>query len=192
MLAPCQGGGQWFWVEDIPLLSVHTGRQRISVSLETEAWKATFKSNQRMTDYYRSVPFTDQRGREKGCKWGNVDYLNRDKRGWRNHLREQRLTITVVAVRRRELDSHDLLQVVRHAHSSEWRGEVDLKGLSLWTIRVIRHLVSSGDVLHHSWGKEENTCLTGSLYTFTLYIQSVWEELLSILRVGQLIIKLKE
>lgn len=32
--APCQGGGQWFWVEDIPLLSGHTGHQRIYESLK--------------------------------------------------------------------------------------------------------------------------------------------------------------
>lgn len=99
---------------------------------------------------------------KKGCKWGNLAYVNRDK-----GVGEQRLTIAVVAVRWRELDSHYLLQVVSHAHSPEWRGEVNLKGLSLWTIRVVRHLVSSSDVLHHSWGKEGNTCLNGSLYTFS-------------------------
>lgn len=59
-------------------------------------------------------------------------------------------TITVVAVSRREFDSHDLLQVVCHAHSSEWGSKVNLVGLSLWTIRVISHLVTSSDVLHHS------------------------------------------
>lgn len=37
--APCQGGGQWFWVMDILLLSVYTGRQRIYVSLKTEVWR---------------------------------------------------------------------------------------------------------------------------------------------------------
>lgn len=62
----------------------------------------------------------------------------------------QILTITVVAVSRREFDSHNLLQVMCHAHSSKWWSEVNLIGLSLWTIRVISHLVSPGDVLHHS------------------------------------------
>ncbi len=60
------------------------------------------------------------------------------------------LTITVVTVSRREFDSHNLLQVVCHAHSSEWWSEVNLIGLSLWTIRVVSHLVASSDVLHHS------------------------------------------
>lgn len=62
----------------------------------------------------------------------------------------QILTIAVVAVSRRELHSRDLLQVVCHAQSSERRREVDLMGRSLRTVRVISHLVSSSDVLHHS------------------------------------------
>lgn len=37
--APYQGGGQWFWEEDIQLLSEHTGRQRIYESLKTKLWK---------------------------------------------------------------------------------------------------------------------------------------------------------
>lgn len=41
--APCRGGGQWFWVEDIQLLSVHTGRQRIYVSLKRNVKKITEK-----------------------------------------------------------------------------------------------------------------------------------------------------
>lgn len=34
--SPCPGGGLWFWVEDIQLLSVHRGCQRIYVSLRTK------------------------------------------------------------------------------------------------------------------------------------------------------------
>lgn len=84
----------------------------------------------------------------------------KDKRVRKHHLLEkgkkrtktfvQILTITVVAVSRREFDSHKLLQVLCHAHSSEWWCEVDLLGLTLRTIRVISHFISSGDVLHHS------------------------------------------
>lgn len=81
------------------------------------------------------------------------------QKGWKHLLKEKKkkrfLTITVVAVSRREFDSHNLLQVVCHAHSSEWWSEVNLTGLSLRTIGVISHLVSSSDVLHHSWSKEE-------------------------------------
>lgn len=62
----------------------------------------------------------------------------------------QTLTVAVVAVGGRELHSHDLLQVLCHAHSPEWRREVNLLCRPLWAFRVIRHLVSSSDVLHHS------------------------------------------
>lgn len=104
------------------------------------------------------------------------------QKGWKHLLKEKKkkrrtllqiLTITVVAVSRREFDSHNLLQVVCHAHSSEWWSEVNLTGLSLRTIRVISHLVSSSDVLHHSWSKEERNNWVKessfpicSLYTF--------------------------
>lgn len=98
---------------------------------------------------------------ERECHRGNVVNLNGENRV--KNIKEKKktkaflqiLTITVVAVSRREFDSHNLLQVVGHAHSSEWWSEVNLIGLSLWTIRVIGHLVSSSDVLHHSCSKQE-------------------------------------
>lgn len=89
---------------------------------------------------------------QKECHKGKVVHLNGDKRDENISSRTslQILTITVVAVSWREFDSHNLLQVVCHAHSSEWWREVNLIGLSFWTIRVISHLVFSSDVLHHS------------------------------------------
>lgn len=59
-------------------------------------------------------------------------------------------TITVIAVSRREFDSHNLLQVVSQAHSLERWSEVNLIGPSLRTIGVISDLIPSSDVLHHS------------------------------------------
>lgn len=67
-----------------------------------------------------------------------------------NLFQKLSFTIRVIAVSRREFDSHGFLQVVRHADFSERWSEVNLIGLSLWTIRVISHLVPPSDVLHHS------------------------------------------
>lgn len=66
------------------------------------------------------------------------------------HAHTQIPTITVVAVSRREFDSHNLLQVVSHAHSLEWWSEVNLIGLSFRTIGVISDLIPSSYVFHHS------------------------------------------
>lgn len=51
----CQGGGQWFWVEDILLLSVYTGRQRIYVSLKTEVWREIKKKKWHMNYYWAFI-----------------------------------------------------------------------------------------------------------------------------------------
>lgn len=69
--------------------------------------------------------------------------------GWLYHD----LTVAVVTVSWRKCDSHNLLKVTSHAQSPErWR-EVNFIGLSLWTIRVIRYLISSSDVLYHPCSK---------------------------------------
>lgn len=124
---PCQGGGQWFWVEDIPLPSGHTVHQRIYESLMTKIVKKKF-----------SLLSQSKKKKTNSCEGASASSV------------QQILTSTVIAVSRWEFDSHNLLQVVCHAHSSEWWSEINLIGLSLWTIRVISHLVSSSDVLHHS------------------------------------------
>lgn len=69
------------------------------------------------------------------------------------------LTITVVGVRSWKLHSQFLLQVFNHADPSEGRSEVNFMGLSLWTIRMIHHLITSGNVLHHSCESNKETSL---------------------------------
>ena len=148
--APCPGGGQWSWVVSTQLPFGRTSRQRIYAFLRTRFWHTELLK--------ASSPTWSEHDRKRDRTASANIFL------WQlsSHLKSvvvhmQILTSTVVAVSRREFDSHYFLQVMRHAHSFERWSEVNLIGLSFRTIGVISHLVTPSDVLHHPWSKQEIT-----------------------------------
>lgn len=79
-IAPCQGDGPWFWVEDIQLLSACTGRQRIYASLRDNV-KGKCEKLLKHTLNSQSKP--------ELCRKFVIVYLNRHKKKARSNLLRQ-------------------------------------------------------------------------------------------------------